>query len=515
MQLMKQVFIALIVTMFALNLQAQTADSTTAPTEQEAPKNLTPAQQKAYDAKMKRQKDAADRKAESEKRRQEAAAKRPGAKAAKPSVTDSAAAAPAKPETPAEKMRREAAEKRAAAAAQRKAAADERAAKRPGAKATSPTVTDSTGAAAAPAKPETPAEKMRREAAEKRAALAAQRKAAADERAAKKPGTKAATTPETGTDSSAIATEKPKKGNKKEVAPKQTPEEARKEAADKRQQALDARKAEADKRKQDIADKKAADEQLKASGVSNKKTAVKATPEEKAQAKKEADALKPTRTPGSRTAKGKNDNTPAVVTESQVAKLYYTLPLEAVPQVGKYLEEHPDVKESVDNEKTKDPMSGSMHDTRKGLINKEDGSRNYLQLGQLEKYTRMQMYTTKDAKAIMAIQTDECTPECKNNFKLYIQSADGWDDATDKMLPPLDKKYMLGKIKSAYKKQYTDNTVYDAKGYETDESVYKSAIVYTISPDEDKIIVRDQNIDLPLYSITWDQVKNKFNLVKL
>ena len=497
---MKQVFIALIVTMFALNLQAQTADSTTTPTEQEAPKNLTPAQQKAYDAKMKRQKDAADRKAEAEKRRQEAAAKRPGAKAATPAVTDSTGA-PQKAETPAEKMRREAAEKRAAAAAQRKAAAEERAAKRPGAKPATPAVTDSTGAVVAPAKAETPAEKMRREAAEKRAALAAQRKAAAEERAAKKPGAKPAT-PATGADSTAAA------------APPQESkaEQTKREATEKREAVAAQRKAEAEKRKQEAEDKKQAAEQLKASGVGASKTAAKATPEEKAQMKKEADALKPVRTP-----RGKNTaaaTAPAVVSESQIAKLYYTLPLAALPQVAKYLDEHPDVKESVDNEKSKDPNSGSMHDTRKGLINKEDANKNYLQIGQLEKYTRLQMFS-KQAMVIMAIETDECTPECKNTFKIYSQSDSTWDDVTDQYLPKIDKKYVLGKIKSAYKKQYTDNTVYEAKGYETDENVYQNAVVYNLSPDNEKITVRDQNIDLPIYEITWDPVKGKFNLVKL
>ena len=444
MQLMKQVFIALIVTMFALNLQAQTADSTTTPTEQEAPKNLTPAQQKAYDAKMKRQKDAADRKAEAEKRRQEAAAKRPGAKAATPAGT---------------------------------------------------------GAVVAPAKAETPAEKMRREAAEKRAALAAQRKAAAEERAAKKPGAKPAT-PATGADSTAAA------------APPQESkaEQTKREATEKREAVAAQRKAEAEKRKQEAEDKKQAAEQLKASGVGASKTAAKATPEEKAQMKKEADALKPVRTP-----RGKNTaaaTAPAVVSESQIAKLYYTLPLAALPQVAKYLDEHPDVKESVDNEKSKDPNSGSMHDTRKGLINKEDANKNYLQIGQLEKYTRLQMFS-KQAMVIMAIETDECTPECKNTFKIYSQSDSTWDDVTDQYLPKIDKKYVLGKIKSAYKKQYTDNTVYEAKGYETDENVYQNAVVYNLSPDNEKITVRDQNIDLPIYEITWDPVKGKFNLVKL
>ena len=321
-----------------------------------------------------------------------------------------------------------------------------------------------------------------------------------------------------------MAPAKDKKSGKKEAAPKPSPEELKQKAAEERQRVAEKRKEDAEAKKKEAAEKKEAAAQLKASGGTPAKkgstaggatAAPKKTAEEKAKERKEAEALKPR--PGSKNPKGKNgkDEAPAPVQESQIAKLYFTLPLEALPQVAKYLEEHPDVKESIDNDKVKDPYSGSMHDTRKGLINKEDGQRNYLQLGQMEKYTRLQLFNTKDLKALIATQTDECNPDCKNTFKLYKQNNDGWEDVTASALPALDKKYMLGKIKSAYKKQYMDNSVYEAKGYETDENFFQSAIVYTINPEANKIIVRDQIIDLPLYEITWDPIKSKFNITKL
>ena len=502
---MKQLFIALIVSMFALSVSGQTADSSAQAAPQEAPANMTPTQKKAWDAKQKRDADAAKRKEEADKRKAESLEKR---------------------QMMTNQHKADAETRKASTGGARKSSGgaggnntsgnglkieivnkDEDSAKN--------AKTTKKSSKKEPAPKLTP-EEMRQAAAEKRKADAEQRKADAEKRKealnAKRTGAPAKTTTTTDSTTTTVVTET-KKGGKKAPEPKQTPEEARKEAAEKRQQAADSRKAEAEKRKQDAIDKKAADDQLKAAGVG---TTTKKTPGAGGPAKKTGDdkpkttVARPTHGPHGKG--GKDDVAPApVVVESQIAKLYQTLPLEALPQVKKYIDDHEDIKTEIATD------SGRMHDTRAGLIAKEDAQRGYLQIGQLQtgKYTRIQMYTTKENRALLVIENNICTPDCINELKFYVQGMGGWEDVTDKYVPVVDKKYMLGKIKSNYKKKYMDNDVYNAKGYETDEAFYKSAIVYNISADANKIIVRDQLIDLPLYEITWDAVKGKFVAVKI
>lgn len=210
----------------------------------------------------------------------------------------------------------------------------------------------------------------------------------------------------------------------------------------------------------------------------------------------------PRPTPGSRKGKGKTDE-PVATPNAAVVNTYYELPLDAIPQVRNYIED----KEDVDSKSI-----------RRGFIRKQDAARGYihLQLPADDKYTRIQEYKTSTGQQVLAIETNNCSQgECNNKLKFYSKDSSGsWADVTEKYMPELDKKYILSKIKAKYKKDYSDLENYNNKGYETSEEIYNKAIIAGIDADENKIIIKEQYLPLPLYEMVWDG-KSKFILKKL
>ena len=184
----------------------------------------------------------------------------------------------------------------------------------------------------------------------------------------------------------------------------------------------------------------------------------------------------------------------------EVVSLYYSLPLEYLPELQKY----------AGDKKYKDDA-----DYRKSWIKSKNDAKGYiqLQLPATDRYTKIQMYKTGDGSPIMLVETNDCSPTCSNFIRVYRQDSSKWVDITDETLPQLDNKYIISKLKQAYKKQYDDLDIYKTKGYDNEDNL-KKALVYDISPDLKKIVVKEQYLPLTLYEISWDG-KSKFILKKL
>lgn len=241
-------------------------------------------------------------------------------------------------------------------------------------------------------------------------------------------------------------------------------------------------------------DKKAKDSKESKDTKSTDKKAGKQEP-----VKKTPPAKKPTTTT---TKPGKDQPAPVGVTN-----YYYELPGDALPHIGAYIkrrkEEAPLVK-TVDNQ-----------DLRKGFILDKDDKRGYLnlQLPNENKYTRIQLFKQGNTP-LLAVEVTECKPKCDNEFTIYRRDTGQWRNVTSEYLPPLDVKWMRKRLQEKYKEQYMDLDLYEAKGYD-DETMLRNELMYGISTDENKIIIKEQGLPADLYEMTWDAEKNKFVLKKL
>jgi len=209
-------------------------------------------------------------------------------------------------------------------------------------------------------------------------------------------------------------------------------------------------------------------------------------------------------TQGSTTVAGnkKGNEVPAASTEglTEIISLYNSLPLENLPELQKYAGE----------KKFKDDG-----DYRKSWVKTEDDNKGYLllQLPATDRFTKIQLFKTIDGAPVFVVETNDCSPTCSNFIRVYKQKAGAWADVTDEMMPKLDNKFITGKLKQAYKKQYDDLDIYNTKGYDNEDNLQK-ALLYDISPDAKKIVVKEQYLPLNLYEINWDG-KSKFVLKKL
>jgi hypothetical protein len=235
---------------------------------------------------------------------------------------------------------------------------------------------------------------------------------------------------------------------------------------------------------------------------SSKKTKTSKETEKKAPAKKTPEKKPTTSKPA--TTKPGSKNQPPVV---NVTNYYYELPQTALPQITEYItrrkQEAPLVK-TVDNQ-----------DLRKGFILNQDLERGYLnlQLPNEGKYTRLQLYKT-GTTPLLAVEVTNCVPSCVNQLYIYRRDTGQWRDRTAEYIPAVDYKWIKKRLQEKYKEQYMDLDLYNSQGYENEE-VLKKGLMYLVSPDEKKIIIREQNLPLDLYEMTWDEAKSKFVLKKI
>ncbi|MCX6351511.1 MAG: hypothetical protein NTX03_06590 [Bacteroidetes bacterium] len=190
--------------------------------------------------------------------------------------------------------------------------------------------------------------------------------------------------------------------------------------------------------------------------------------------------------------------------DAMVVTLMYAMPLECFPQISTYSED----KEEDDTKSL-----------RRGFIKKQDPARNYAYL-QLPsdngKHTSLQLFNGAANKPVVVVETTKCAGECSNSFKMFTKdSADKWVDKAADFIPVLDKKYILSKIKAKYKKDYKDAELFDLKGYEGSEAVYKKALIYIVDPEKNRILVKDQYTDLAVYALTWSEATHKLVAEKL
>jgi hypothetical protein len=204
----------------------------------------------------------------------------------------------------------------------------------------------------------------------------------------------------------------------------------------------------------------------------------------------------------------KKEDPNAVEPDPEVVQLYFQLPISALPQVKDYIK----VMKPLNN--NDDLRDGK--DLRRSFIAKTDANRQYINLQRPgeTKYTRIQEFKTKDFKRILAIETNACTGICNNDLKFYRNENSEWKDVTSEYMYKVEPKVVLKKIKDKYKEEYMDTELYDSKSYE-DSTGFAKAINYNISLDENKIVIRDQYLSLPLYEMKWNQEKGKFDIKKL
>lgn len=220
------------------------------------------------------------------------------------------------------------------------------------------------------------------------------------------------------------------------------------------------------------------------------------------------DNSKPERhTPGK---KGKQPAPPAIT----VVNYYEQLPLQYLPQVADYK----NYKMSLNSRlKVRDDAQ-----FRESMIKTKNLEKGYIDLftpGNDGLITRIQLFKAKPAgdrapKLLMVVEESNCTPNCTNDIKIYRKDT-GWVDVTKDLMPKIDYKYAYNKIKEAYKKQYLDMDLFEAKDYK-DEQKLKQAIVFNIVPGDEKIVVKEQYLPVELYTIKFDAnaPKGKFTASK-
>ena len=203
------------------------------------------------------------------------------------------------------------------------------------------------------------------------------------------------------------------------------------------------------------------------------------------------------------TKASKKSNEPAAEA-IDVIYYYYRLPIELLPQVKDYI-----------TTKNKEDKYAKLHDDndfRKTFIRTKNTDAGYLQLnrpGEDKKYTRLQLFTAKSGQVYMAVEQSECTPLCTNAFHVYKRNGTNWDDVTTTEFPISPNKEILSTLKTRYKKEYGDLDVFNSKGYDNDENL-KKGLMYYISPDEGKIVLKEQAMNLKLMEYSFDAAKSKF-----
>jgi hypothetical protein len=197
-----------------------------------------------------------------------------------------------------------------------------------------------------------------------------------------------------------------------------------------------------------------------------------------------------------------------------VVTYYDQLPLRYLPQVSDYK-----------NFKASQNTRLKVHDDnqfRESMIRTQNLEKGYVDLitpGNEGLITRMQLFKAKPSgdrppKILMAVEQSNCTPTCTNEIHIYRKDT-GWVDVTSEVMPKIDYKYIYNRLKEAYKKQYLDLDLFEAKDYK-DEQKLKQAIVFNIVPGEQKIVVKEQYLPLELYTIKFDEnaPKGKFTASK-
>jgi hypothetical protein len=189
---------------------------------------------------------------------------------------------------------------------------------------------------------------------------------------------------------------------------------------------------------------------------------------------------------------------------------FYKFPAENLPIVQEFIE----VKKAASpNARIKDDPF-----LRKQIIRFKNIDKGYLELQKPgdTKYTRMQLFKKANNDRVMVVEENDCHPYCLGGtLKFYTYTAGKWKDVTTEYFPQVDNKYMLSKLKAKYKKEYKDLDLYNAKGYEDNEANIKKGIIYTIAPEDQKILIQEQYLPLTLYEMIWDAKKDKFELKKV
>ena len=202
-------------------------------------------------------------------------------------------------------------------------------------------------------------------------------------------------------------------------------------------------------------------------------------------------------------------------TPKGIEALYYQFPLEYLPVVREFLayKQSESPEDELHRVKVKDDMV-----TRKQIIRFKDIEHGYMMLQKPDesKYTKMQVYKKKNGNLIMAIEQTDCPNNfCTGTLKFYTKTAGGWKDATEEFYPQVDHKFVISRIKSAYKKEYKDLELYNSHDYENNDDNLKKAITYQIAPEDGSIVIAEQNLPCKIYSMAWDPKKEKFELKKV
>jgi len=202
-------------------------------------------------------------------------------------------------------------------------------------------------------------------------------------------------------------------------------------------------------------------------------------------------------------------------TPKGVEALYYQFPLQYLPVVKDFMDykQSESPQDELHRVKIKDDIS-----LRKQIIRFKDIDRGYIMLQKPgeSKYTKMQVYKKKNGNLIMAVEQTDCPNNfCSGTLQFYTKTAGGWKEATEEFYPQIDHKFVISRIKSAYKKEYKDLELYDSHSYEDNDEALKKAITYQISPEDGSIVIAEQNLPCKLYTMSWDPKKEKFELKKV
>jgi len=202
-------------------------------------------------------------------------------------------------------------------------------------------------------------------------------------------------------------------------------------------------------------------------------------------------------------------------TPKGVEALYYQFPLEYLPVV----------KDFMDYKQSESPLDDLHHvrikddiSLRKQIIRFKDIDHGYMMLQKPgeTKYTKLQIYKKKNGNIIMAVEQTDCPNNvCAGTLKFYTKTAGGWKETTDEFYPQVDHKFVISRLKAAYKKEYKDLELYNSYNYEEDSAALKKAITYQIAPEDGSIVIAEQNLPAKIYIMTWDPKKEKFDLKKV
>lgn len=246
----------------------------------------------------------------------------------------------------------------------------------------------------------------------------------------------------------------------------------------------------------------------KSSSKKGDKTTKEKTGSKKSEPQKKAVERKAPPRPAPRPPRPSRTKSNAPEPDPEVVQMYFELPSDALPIIQDYVKREGN---KVDNEDLKDG-----NDLRRGFIRTLDGTKGYIHLQKTGEvpYTRIKEFKTKDFKRIMAVETTTCAGSCDNQLKFYRKDGSEWKDVTEEYIYKPSPKTVVSRLRDKYKETFMDLEEFDAKDY-NQEANYVKAIVYTISPDVDKIVIKEQYLPLPLYEMVWDANKGKFSSKKL